>query len=32
MENEKIFGMYFAKVYPMLLAKGKKLEQILRKC
>ncbi len=47
MENEKIFGMYFAKVYPMLLAKaerkgrtkdevdelakGKKMEQILRK-
>ena len=24
MENEKIFGMYFAKVYPMLLAKAER--------
>ncbi len=24
MENEKIFGMYFSKVYPMLLAKAER--------
>ena len=24
MENEKIFGMYFAKVYPMLIAKAER--------
>lgn len=24
MEDEKVFGMYFAKVYPMLLAKAER--------
>ena len=31
MDNEKVFAMSFAKVYPMLIAKGKSMEKVLRK-
>ena len=30
MTNEKVFAMSFAKVYPMLIAKGKPMEKIMR--